>query len=179
MTSANPEQIARYGHIAAVLRAYMQRFEMPRSDFNQHVLGLQRDSPTGYTWLKAMGPPSWRNRLRISQITGIAIEHLMAREPDGPPPPPLPHPSTFRAPIGWPLDADKREDLSPLLEGPAPEEAPTWELLEPPAKPRPAPDPLQFTAHADGTATIVVHKTLPIDHATKLLRVLLDSGIAP
>lgn len=168
----SPEELARFGHIAAVLRAYCRHFDMSVADFQQYVLRERRTATAVYPWLAARAAPSEARRLVICAGTGITPLHLCERDPDDPRPVPQPDPAAFRLPIGW---AGRPRLFKPALQLPAPAEAPA-ELLSPPAPPEP--DPLEFQAHADGTATIRVHKRLPIEHATKLFRVLLDSGVA-
>ena len=81
---ASPLEIARYGHIATALRAYLARAKIGVADMNER-LGRQRKDAVIYHYLAAKGAPTEDNRKAIAKLTGIPEKELMARNVDAPP----------------------------------------------------------------------------------------------
>jgi hypothetical protein len=75
---ATPEQVARFGHVAAALRAYLKTANLKPADFNQEM-GVDRANPKLYHWLNAKGAPSKGSRAKIAKLTGIPEVELMSR----------------------------------------------------------------------------------------------------
>ena len=83
--TATPDEVARYGHIAARLREFMERRGMSTPDLSQ-ALGLPRTSTTAYHWVTCFGAPSPKLRMKLSKVTGIPEAELVQRQPGEPPP---------------------------------------------------------------------------------------------
>ena len=87
-TKAKPatrEEVARYGHIAAALRAMMKQRGWGMPEFNE-ALGRQRGDAGIFKWVRGTGAPNPQSRALISRVTGIVEEDLTPREPGEPPP---------------------------------------------------------------------------------------------
>lgn len=85
--SATREEIARFGHIAAALRAVMKQRDWGVPEFNA-ALGRARGDAGVYKWLAARGGPDPTSRAALERVTGIPAGDLRAREPGDPPPRP-------------------------------------------------------------------------------------------
>ena len=81
---ATPLEIARHGHIATALRAYLARAKIGVADMNER-LGRQRKDAVIYHYLAGKGAPTADNRKAISKLTGIPEAELKARDVDAPP----------------------------------------------------------------------------------------------
>jgi hypothetical protein len=77
-TPASPDQIARNGHAAAVLRAYFKRTGETRANFNTKM-GLKRSNTGVYQWLNGKNGISPKKARKVSKITGIPMEDLTQR----------------------------------------------------------------------------------------------------
>ena len=104
MSAAPPtrEQVARFGHIAARLRAYLKMREMSVADLCEE-LGLDRDNSRPYPWIAGKGAPNDGIRAKLAKVTGIPEADLMRRGSGDPPPsqavalaPAAPRPITTR-----------------------------------------------------------------------------------
>jgi transcriptional regulator with XRE-family HTH domain len=93
-----PETALKYGHIAAALRAAMQRNGWKSLRELGEAIGIKENAGTiPSPWLNGRGAPSADYRRRLSERLGIPEEQLMARDIDSDPPPPeLPRPSVNR-----------------------------------------------------------------------------------
>ena len=142
------EQIARFGHIAAALRAVMAQRGWNVPDLIA-ALGKTRSNAIVYHWLACQGAPSTLQRRLIEKKLGIPAVQLAAREP------------------GAPLPALPR-DISPGL--PA-----NGDVMPPPR--RPLADVLSFHVNEHGEARLRLDVTLPMALAIPLLRIVLDAGV--
>ena len=75
---ATAEPLARYGHIAAGLRAFLKARKWAIGDLNQ-AMGNERGHTGVYIWLNARGAPMKENRQKLAEVTGIPEIELMAR----------------------------------------------------------------------------------------------------
>jgi transcriptional regulator with XRE-family HTH domain len=144
------ESIARYGHIATLLRRALDDRGWTVGDLNIK-LGIARNSTTVYPWLKGFGAPMPGNRVKLAKLLGVAEDALRARDTDTP---------EGRRLTGQP---------TALVVSPAPGRAV--------AGARHAGDVLAFTVGTDGYARIKLDVSLPLATATPLLRMLLDAGL--
>jgi len=74
--STSPQDILKYGHIAAALRQFMvnKGFATAR-DLNE-FMGLPRDHASVYNWLAARGAPNPAMRKKLAKLTGIPARTL-------------------------------------------------------------------------------------------------------
>lgn len=84
--AATRDEVARFGHIAAALRAVMKQRGWKVPDFNE-ALGKTRGDAGIFKWLAARGAPSPANRALLAEVTGIPEAALRPRVPGAPPPP--------------------------------------------------------------------------------------------
>jgi transcriptional regulator with XRE-family HTH domain len=82
-TNVTPDQLARYGHIAAFLREEMAKREWTASHLTQ-ALELAPTSTTVYTWLRGSGAPHPNMRARLAALFAVHESTFMAREIAGP-----------------------------------------------------------------------------------------------
>ena len=75
---ATPEQIARFGHVAAVLRKYMAEQNINTTELNKQ-LGYVGSNPGAYKWLASKGGPSPKARAKVTALTGIPESELTPR----------------------------------------------------------------------------------------------------
>ena len=145
---ATPLEIARHGHIATALRAYLARAKIGVADMNER-LGRQRKDAVIYHYLAGKGAPTADNRKAISKLTGIPEAELKARDVDAPPRESLGQGTLVR--VGEPGV---------------------------PARPAGRTgDVLSFNVGHDGEARIRLDVTMPVGNALPLLRIILDAGI--
>jgi transcriptional regulator with XRE-family HTH domain len=78
MATPTPFQIARFGHIAVLLRTEMEKRKWNGGDLSQ-AIGLDRDSTRIYPWLKGTGAPGPNLRPKIAKVLGVEESELMGR----------------------------------------------------------------------------------------------------
>lgn len=144
---ASPAQIARNGHVAALLRTQMAQRNWTARDFNARM-GLEVTHTSIYVWLNAKGAPGPTTRPKVAKLLGVAEAQLMPRD----------------------AARDVRE--AKAVAGATPSTA----VAVRPATPRPAGDPLVFRVTSTGEAHIRLDVTLPMEEGSVLLRMLLDMG---
>jgi transcriptional regulator with XRE-family HTH domain len=74
--AATREQVARYGHIAAALRAVLKQRGWKVADLNE-AIGRERNYTPSHVWLAAKGAPNLMMRALIAKATGIPETELM------------------------------------------------------------------------------------------------------
>jgi hypothetical protein len=79
MPAASHADIARYGHVAAALRAAMKTHKWSMGDLSQ-ALGMGRQSTVPYPWLKGSGAPGPDNRAKLAALLSIPEVDLMPRD---------------------------------------------------------------------------------------------------
>jgi transcriptional regulator with XRE-family HTH domain len=82
-TNVTPDQLARFGHIAAFLREEMAKREWSSARFNE-ALGLSPNSTTVYTWLRGSGAPNPEMRAKLAALFAVHESTFMGREIAGP-----------------------------------------------------------------------------------------------
>lgn len=75
---ATAAQIAMYGHVAARLRAALEKSQMTPSDFNR-ALGLERGHASIYNWLNAKAGIGAKRRPGVAKLLGIPEQDLLPR----------------------------------------------------------------------------------------------------
>jgi hypothetical protein len=145
--AATREQVARFGHIAAALRAVLKQRGWRVADLNE-AIGRERNYTPSHVWLAAKGAPNLMMRALIAKATGIPEVQLMRRGPGEAPPvttvttaPPL----ALTGPAGGP---------------PAPRPVLVFNVLE-----------------DGGVELELRKIRLPLDEGSALLRMLLDAGV--
>ena len=84
---ATPEQIARFGHIAALFRKHMEEHNQTYSDFAREI-GYKPEKLTQiYKWSGSKAAPSPAWRVKLSKVLGVPPDFLAARDPSDPTPP--------------------------------------------------------------------------------------------
>lgn len=162
---ATPEQIARFGHIAVLLRRYLATTGMSMGDFAEHVMG-SRKSVTHYPWVGGKSAPSLPSRMIMQRMMGVPTDYMVPRNPEAEPGAYPPEPQQLKVPHSW---TQRR-----LAHGAPVTAAPPRQ----PDKPATRRDVLSFQLHDDGTASVrLVADNLPAEHAKSLLRVLLEAGL--
>lgn len=76
--TATPEQIARNGHVAALLRQRMNEMHWQPKDLNA-ALKLSGGHPTVYSWLSAESAPGSQYREKLAKIFKMPPENFMPR----------------------------------------------------------------------------------------------------
>jgi transcriptional regulator with XRE-family HTH domain len=148
---ASPAQIARNGHVAALLRAKMAQHEWTPRDFNARM-GLETSHTSIYVWLNAKGAPGPVTRPKLAKLLGVPEEQLKPRKPDA--------------------ARDVRERV--VARGGVSGGVAQTAVAVRPVTPRPGGDPLAFRITSTGEAHIRLDVTLPMDEGAALLRLLLD-----
>jgi hypothetical protein len=82
---ATLEQVARYGHVAAALRAVLKERGWGMPEFNE-ALGRARGDAGIFKWVLGTGAPNPNSRALISKVTGIPEAALEPRRPGESPP---------------------------------------------------------------------------------------------
>jgi len=75
---ASPRQIALYGHIAERLRDELAKRQWTPADLNE-ALGLARQAPAVYLWLRGVGGPGLGNQQRLLKLFGGPAESFARR----------------------------------------------------------------------------------------------------
>jgi hypothetical protein len=165
MSEATPEQIARFGHVAVLLRRYLETTGMSMADFGEHVLG-SRKTTSHYPWVGAKQMPGPTSRQRIGRVLGVPASYLLARDPEADPSKYPPEPQQLKVPDSW--TRLRLAQAQPVTAAPPRQ----------PDRPAARRDILSFQLHDDGTASVrLVADNLPAEHAKSLLRVLLEAGL--
>lgn len=68
-TPASPEQVAKYGRVAAKLRQYVADNKLSRGDLSER-LGFKRDAAHVYGWLASKAGPGPEARRKLAKLTG-------------------------------------------------------------------------------------------------------------
>ena len=76
--TATPEQIARNGHVAALLRKRMNEMQWQPKDINA-ALKLSAGHPTVYSWLSSEAAPGPKYREKLAKIFKMPPENFMPR----------------------------------------------------------------------------------------------------
>lgn len=155
---ATPEQIARFGHIAILLRRYLTETGMKPADFHEHVLKLDRNATAMYPWLKGVAKPGAHHAHIIGKTLGVPWSFFKPRELDDPA---VAQPETLKVPSSW-----------------KPTPSQNVMVLSPPRLGRPAAgDVLSFAIDRTGSVRLKLDVALPLERGSALLRMLLDAGI--
>lgn len=172
---ATAAEIATYGHVAATLRAYLDRFGIRAADLAQ-MAGYNRGYSGSSTWINGYGAPSRAAGARLAKAIGVPVECVVRRRLHEPSVA-VPDPAGFKPPP-WMKDAPvatatppSRQALTVVSPGPAAAGAVlgTVQGL--------GSDRLGFRLHDDGTVTVQLNVRLEADHGTRVLRALLDMGL--
>jgi transcriptional regulator with XRE-family HTH domain len=70
-------QIARYGHVAALLRAEMAKRDWGPAQFNE-AMKLGRSNTTIYQWLNCQGAPGPKLAPKVAKLLGVPVANLRA-----------------------------------------------------------------------------------------------------
>jgi hypothetical protein len=76
---ATPDQIVRFGHIAAAMRKAMDAKRWTIGDLNQ-ACGQQRGNTGVYAFLNSKAAPGAKVRARLSKVLGLPESALLARD---------------------------------------------------------------------------------------------------
>jgi len=174
---STPEQVARHGHIAVLLRRYLDQTGMRMADFHEHVLHVSRGANTGTIWLNAKGTPGPSARQTLSRVMGVPEGFFKARDPDADPRTYPEPPKTLKVPSTWTRPGHPRNADKPSTEL-AVHPARSMQLQAKPP-PLPAKQPvLSFALYSDNTASVRLQAdNLNGDHGKSLLRILLEAGL--
>ena len=151
-----PTEVMRYGHIAAAIRAGLEKKGWSLSDLNR-AIGRPKADTAAYQWRNGKGAPAERNRVLVAKVLDIPEEVLIPRLDDGELPPaaaqipaPVRRPRSFM-PVPLPgVSLAAHNDLT---------------------------GPLAFNVNNDGTARIRLDVTLSHEQAQDLLRMLFEAGV--
>jgi hypothetical protein len=77
--------IAKYGHVASAVRAFLARKEWKPADLNE-ALGLDRSSAQPYNWIAGKGAPGPELRVKLGKLMHVAPETLAMRKLNQAPP---------------------------------------------------------------------------------------------
>lgn len=77
--AASPLQIARFGHIAATLRAELEKRGWGIGDFNK-AIGYPPDRTNAWVWLAGKSAPGPKMRPKVAKALGIDPALLIKRE---------------------------------------------------------------------------------------------------
>ena len=80
-----PAQVARYGHIAARLRAFLAEKSWSIGDLNQ-AMGIKRANTAIYGYVNCRGAPGPKVAAKLAKLMGCPESELRARDGKGPPP---------------------------------------------------------------------------------------------
>lgn len=178
MTQPTPESVARHGHVAALLRRYLDSTGMSVADFSHHILG-NRNSTTPYLWLRALGSPGPLLRKTLHRKLGVPEAYFVARDPHLPTASYGPEPTELKVPTSW------TERKAPAEPRQAVATVPATKLTGRPPNGTPRPpdgrrEVLSFRLYDDHTASVrLVADELPAEQGKSLLRVLLEAGLSP
>jgi transcriptional regulator with XRE-family HTH domain len=146
---ATAYEIARNGHIAALIRSELAKRQWTVADLCR-AMGLDSKSTSVYPWIKGTSAPGANFRRMLVKAFGVEESELMPREVDA-----APTPSAL-VPVS-------KVRVPPVALAAARSLAATGDLLA-------------FTVGPDGTARLRLDVTLPTEQAVPLLRILLDAG---
>jgi transcriptional regulator with XRE-family HTH domain len=74
-----PLQIAKYGHIAGALRAFLAERGWSPSELGRQ-LGIAPSGP--HVWVKAQGAPGLATQKKLAKLTGLPRETFVPHKPD-------------------------------------------------------------------------------------------------
>ena len=82
---ATPKEIAQWGHIATLLREYMEKHAMKPAGFAQ-VMGLKDITHLSqiYKWSNAKAGPGPMYRAKMAKVLGVDPDYLKRRDPGHP-----------------------------------------------------------------------------------------------
>lgn len=147
-TPATPEQVARFGHVAAFLRQELGKRGWTPSDLNIQ-LGKGRSYSSAYQWINGKAVPGPSQRPLLAKLLGCSEAQLMAVEPGAAPP---------------------RQEVVVAQASGAPK------VGRPPGATRAAPV-LGFAVDTAGMAHITLDVKLPLVRAMPLFRLLMDAHV--
>lgn len=154
-----PHQIARFGHVAAAIRAALAARGWSPADLHER-LGMKRNVTLAYGWLTCRSAPGATMRPRLTKLLGLHDKDMRPRAVTSGALAALPGPSAPGA-----GEAMTRLQRMPMAAGAPGHRAAGGEVLG-------------FLVGADGLARIRLDVTLPLARAAPLLRLLLDAGVA-
>lgn len=76
---ANPDQIARNGHIAAAIRDFLARKGWKPPQLNE-AIGLSPERSNVYVWMSAKIAPSTVYQGKLARVMGVPITSLLPKE---------------------------------------------------------------------------------------------------
>lgn len=79
---ATPAQLATYGHVAARLRAELEKREWKVGDFNE-AMGAPRGHPNAYNWVTGKTGLASSSRTKVAKVLKIPETELMPRSESG------------------------------------------------------------------------------------------------
>ena len=146
--TATPEQVARYGHVAAVIREFMHEKGWSARQLMEALdVNVEGGGGHVYRWIAGKSAPSPKLRAKVAKIIGCKPEDL------------APHNESVTT-------------VAEAARGVVPHNPARRTGVDGGGGPV-----LQFAAAADGEARIRLDVTMPIAQAMPLLRMLLDAGI--
>lgn len=148
-TPASPQQMAMYGHVAALIRHHMERLKLSPGDLNE-AMGNGRDQSGPFNWINAKGAPGPDNRAKLAKLFGVSEQALMRGKIDGP------------------VDVTTAHNNAVALASRA---------AMPPAAPTRQPDILTFSVGSDGTSRLRLDVTMPSAKGVSLLQMVLSAGM--
>jgi transcriptional regulator with XRE-family HTH domain len=74
-----PHDVARYGHIATLMRSEMAKRGWRMADLAER-LGLERRATVPYPWMRGYGAPGPMLRPKLTKLLGVPESALTARE---------------------------------------------------------------------------------------------------
>lgn len=75
---ATAAQLARYGHIAARLRALMEERRWKPGDLNE-AIGQPRSRTNSYGWLAGKAGPDKENAKKLAKLCGVPVAEMLPR----------------------------------------------------------------------------------------------------
>lgn len=154
---ATPAQIARNGHVAALVRAAMKQHDWNMADFSE-ALGMERHATSVYPWITGTGVPGPALRAKLAVLLKVPEADLLPRGKLL---------GTAARPMVKPTSAPAKTKTEPVQRT---ANGTAW------TEPKPA-EVVSFTTAANGAARITLDVTLPMDVALPLFHMIMDAGV--
>lgn len=148
---ATPEQMAKFGHIAANIRAGLKDRGWSIMELNRQ-LGHKGPNSGPYVWLAAKGGPGTAAQVKLSKLFGPPPEDFRPREL-----------SSQQLAVA----TSKKTDMVRI-------EVPGRQVVPPAPKPN---DVLRFAVAANGDCRVQLDVTLHYSKGMPLVRMLMDAGV--
>lgn len=147
MVEVSPARIATLGHVATLLKTEIEKRGWSMAEFN-HAIGLEPKNTKAYAWLACRSAISAGMRKPVAKVLGVKEADLMPRQL-----------SQVQLPVV--VSANKQRAAVQAAGTPARTLSVSGDVLA-------------FNVMADGQARLRLDVTLPLDKASKVLRLLLD-----